>query len=114
MSTPTSPTKTTRLALKDTAAAPRPAAARECAATNAAGSPADGEYNRPEKKREREEDDDRRKKKKRINIELERDLDNGIGWPRDDRASRDTGTVGSYRRTREFLRGYWQMWEKSL
>ena len=35
----------------------------------------------PKKKREREEDDDRRKKKKRITIELERDLDNGIGWP---------------------------------
>ena len=35
----------------------------------------------PKKKREREEDDDRRRKKKRVKIELERDLDNGIGWP---------------------------------
>ena len=34
----------------------------------------------PAKKRQREEDDSRRKKK-RVKIELERDLDNGIGWP---------------------------------
>ncbi len=34
----------------------------------------------PKKKREREEDDNKRRKK-RVKIELERDLDNGIGWP---------------------------------
>ena len=79
MSTPTSPTKPGSPA-KMPAPPSGPPPPENVLPPMPPGPPPTENIIDPDKKRQREEDDSRRKKK-RVKIELERDLDNGIGWP---------------------------------